>query len=638
MTALRGAWALGTKHIPIAYLRASAPQRLELLRGLMDTDGFSIRGGQVGLDLTCERLARDAAELVRTFGWKTRLAKRTATLYGVVTGPKYRMSWRPDRVCFHLPRKVDAWQPATSQASRSTIRTVASVEPVASVPTRCIAVDSPRHLYLAGESFIPTHNTAFDAWLVLWYLDTHTGNVRVPCAAPTEDQLVDMLWPEMKVWLDRAPELRDRIVWKGSRVGVKGYERTAFALQRAAGPDKRPDNLAGFHADFLLYLVDEASGVADHNMTVISGALSTEGAQIVMTGNPTRASGYFANRFVTERDTWYVDTVSSWAPRAPPTSTPGPSLTSGARSPTSTASGCGPAPTGRGTRVFPGHLVEECQERPADPSGQLIVGVDVARYGRDRTAFACRRGTTVFGLKTYSKLSNPTVCNHLMDYIEGTALSGESVTIIVDDGGVGGGVTDLLKVMQRDGTTRVNFRVFGVTFGGQGDQWYSTNAGVYWHRMRKAAQEKWLVLPKDPTLYSQLTDRTSTVNTKGKTVIEPKEHMRERGVRSPDVADAVSLCFAQGGQGHAFMEMWAKEIELQQSPHPQDGPLNRSRMADVTVFPARHRACKHRWWATGASCAGTQSRRPEDDVALPSLSERGRAGSKTRRWPRLSRS
>lgn len=156
---LRENGLLQNKHIPAVYLRASKDQRLELLRGLMDTDGCVQGGARVSFSNTNEALARGVAELVRSFGWKTRFWKGTARLNGVDMGPVYLLRWSADECCFHLSRKKDKWHPRRAQASSSTIRTVVSVERVPSVPTRCIAVDSPRHLYLAGESFIPTHNS-----------------------------------------------------------------------------------------------------------------------------------------------------------------------------------------------------------------------------------------------------------------------------------------------------------------------------------------------------------------------------------------------------------------------------------------------------------------------------------------------
>jgi hypothetical protein len=165
---LREANLLCNKHIPPVYLRASYSQRLELLRGLMDTDGSTMteRGktdSRVCFTSVKENLANEVAELVRTFGWKVNITKDRAMLNGIDIGPCYNLRWSADVCLFHAERKAMRWVPRAAQASTSTIRSVVSVEPIESRPVRCISVESPRHLYLLGENFIPTHNSISDA-------------------------------------------------------------------------------------------------------------------------------------------------------------------------------------------------------------------------------------------------------------------------------------------------------------------------------------------------------------------------------------------------------------------------------------------------------------------------------------------
>lgn len=402
--------------------------------------------------------------------------------------------------------------------------------------------------------------TAFLSWTVMWWLDTHE-HPRVPCAAPTEHQLIDLLWPEIDLWLTKAPELRQRIGWQATRVFVRGRQRSCFASQVTAGPDAKPENLAGFHSGDLLYVIDEASGVADKNMTVVTGALTTQGARLVMTGNRTRTTGYFAKRFVSPPDGWHVDIISStkskhvspeWAQTV--------ADEWGVDSDEYRVRVLGLPPRGDAAGFIPPDYVDAAMERVASADGQLILGVDVARYGRDKTAIAARRGTVIFKIYTFRKLGNPQVAQKVLDIAAELAADGETVRIVVDDGGVGGGVTDLLNVAKKSRTDLPTMSVSGVTFGGAGDKWYTTNAGVWWHRLRKLMQEDLLTLPDEDDLRQQLTDRTSAMNLKGKTVLESKDHMRDRGVSSPDKADAVALTVADGGQGEAFLEAWKREI------------------------------------------------------------------------------
>lgn len=165
---LREAKVLGLKHVPPGYLRASRRQRLDLLRGLMDTDGFVERNGTVGIDLCDERLARDVRELVVSLGWKCSLrAGPTCGPNATEGGIRWRMRFTPDECPFLLTRKAQRWSPS-KQAIRATARCIVSVEPVGTGDSRCIEVESERHLFLVGDGMVPTHNS-FSAALSLAY-------------------------------------------------------------------------------------------------------------------------------------------------------------------------------------------------------------------------------------------------------------------------------------------------------------------------------------------------------------------------------------------------------------------------------------------------------------------------------------
>lgn len=155
---LRNAGLLGNKHIPHYYLRASKWQRLDLLRGLMDTDGTVARAsGSAEFTNTNERIIDGVIELIHSLGWKVTKRPGVAKLDGRVIGPKWTLKWTPSEYVFLLPRKRDLQKLATSRTAR--FRYITNAERIPSVPGRCIQVDSPRHLYLAGQQMIPTHNS-----------------------------------------------------------------------------------------------------------------------------------------------------------------------------------------------------------------------------------------------------------------------------------------------------------------------------------------------------------------------------------------------------------------------------------------------------------------------------------------------
>ena len=144
------------KYIPREYLESSMEQRLELLKGLMDTDGHACAAGSVEFTTILPELADNFAELVRSLGWRCTIRVGDATLNGKVVSKKYRIKFSPDKPVFKLSRKKN-------RQKEPTIRThwkyITSIEKVESVPTKCIMVDSPSKTYLAGETLTVTHNT-----------------------------------------------------------------------------------------------------------------------------------------------------------------------------------------------------------------------------------------------------------------------------------------------------------------------------------------------------------------------------------------------------------------------------------------------------------------------------------------------
>ncbi|MGH3836863.1 MAG: replicative DNA helicase, partial [Pseudonocardiaceae bacterium] len=157
---LRTLGLLGNKHIPSIYLRASLTQRRALLAGLLDTDGTVAPGGSVQFTVTCARLARDVRELVVSIGYRCGISTRQVRGRSEESATAYTITFSTDDDVFKLERKrlVHKQRRQYSRA-RSGARYIVDVRPVRSVPVRCVQVDNSDHLYLAGESMIPTHNS-----------------------------------------------------------------------------------------------------------------------------------------------------------------------------------------------------------------------------------------------------------------------------------------------------------------------------------------------------------------------------------------------------------------------------------------------------------------------------------------------
>lgn len=162
---LREIGVLDDKHIPIDYLRASYEQRLALLQGIMDTDGTSdpVRNPS-SITTVCKPLALGYMELMRSLGLKPTMTTRKTKIDGKVVGKGIAyvigVCAYDDTPIFRLPRKRALLPPRPSTQARSSSRTIVAVEPVESVDTRCLQVDSPSSTFLCGEGMIPTHNTS----------------------------------------------------------------------------------------------------------------------------------------------------------------------------------------------------------------------------------------------------------------------------------------------------------------------------------------------------------------------------------------------------------------------------------------------------------------------------------------------
>ena len=162
---LRSLGVLKNKHIPTAYLRGSFEQRLALLQGLMDTDGGAGGNGgkQCNFVTTNPAIAAGFSELVRSLGFKAKyLTWDESPAKGVQCALRYQFwfTGQPDMPVFRLRRKQDKIDQSPCKSNRQCHRIV-SVREVDSVPVRCVMVDSPTKMYLAGDGMIPTHNTTW---------------------------------------------------------------------------------------------------------------------------------------------------------------------------------------------------------------------------------------------------------------------------------------------------------------------------------------------------------------------------------------------------------------------------------------------------------------------------------------------
>jgi len=190
----------GNKYVPEMYLRAAPDQRLSLLQGLMDSDGYIDDIGRCEFINTKEHLADAVISLAASLGLRPVKRKKRVTLYGVECAPGYQVKFTPHFPVFRLQRKVARIK---RQGNFHAFRAIVDVREIESRPVRCIQVSNPTGLFLAGPTFIPTHNSSLGRLGLLthstagWIDPGFSGHVTLELSNVAT--LPIKLWPGMKI-------------------------------------------------------------------------------------------------------------------------------------------------------------------------------------------------------------------------------------------------------------------------------------------------------------------------------------------------------------------------------------------------------------------------------------------------------
>lgn len=390
--------------------------------------------------------------------------------------------------------------------------------------------------------------TALEAWALLWFLFTRPFP-KVPCTAPTRQQLYDILWAEAAKWMERAPALKPYFEWQKTRIIQRQHPERWFAVARTSN---KPENLAGFHEEHLLFIVDEASGVADSIFETIEGALTTADAKLLLCGNPTRNSGEFHDAFFKNRALYWVQKVPCSESRlVDPGYRARLVAKYGEDSDVVRVRADGEFPKAEPDTFIPLELVEAATMREVEPEGPLEIGVDVARFGDDETVLAARVGMKHVRLEVYhgqdTMVTSGRVINMAKELMQEFGKS--KCVVKIDDDGVGGAVTDRTREVVRE--EGLHIEVIDCHNGGvpEDKEHYEDWGTESWAHLRGLLQKGEVELINDEDLVGQLSTRKYTLTSKGKIKLESKKEMKKRGLRSPDRADAVVLAFAPTGKG-----------------------------------------------------------------------------------------
>lgn len=399
-----------------------------------------------------------------------------------------------------------------------------------------------------------------EAWVVIWFMVTRPFP-KIPCTAPTQHQLFDILWAEVSKWLRNNKALANELIWTKEKVYMRGYPEEWFAVARTAS---KPDALQGFHAEDVLYIIDEASGVDDDIFEPVLGALSTPGAKLLMCGNPTQLSGFFYDSHNKNRAsyaTFHIDGRNS--SRVSQDFVQTIINMYGEDSDVFRVRVAGDFPLQEDDIFIPLSLVEKSivtEFSPRKNPDLIHIGCDVARYGDDKTVIGYKIDEKVAlykkrqGQDTMKTADDIVMLGEML--VQRYRLTPEKdmpIPVKVDDGGVGGGVVDRLRQIKRNDPERFWWlEVYPVIFGQRIKHKYYHDSTTYMMAIVKKLLQPFdedtgerkpveLILPDDQDLVAQLSGRKYALTEASKIKIESKKEVKKRGQPSPDEADCVLL-------------------------------------------------------------------------------------------------
>jgi hypothetical protein len=378
------------------------------------------------------------------------------------------------------------------------------------------------------------------SWAMLWYLLMRFPN-KVVVTAPTSGQLFDALFAELKRWIGELPKpVQDLLTVKSDRVELAAAPSEMFISARTSRAET-PEALAGVHSDNVLLVVDEASGVPEKVFEAAAGSMSGHNATTILLSNPTRSTGTFYESQTRMSGTWWTQRWSCVdSPLVSDEFVDEMRERYGEESNAFRIRVLGEFPLADDDTIIPFHLVDAAMNRDIeiDKDRRPVWAVDPARFGSDRTAFCKRVGSVITEIKSWRGLDLMQTVGRVMAEYEALNPSSRPSEILVDSIGVGSGVVDRLRELGAPvrGVNVAESPSMGETYNNlRTELWFKTKAWL---------EDRSCKIPQDDELLADLTGIRYSFTSSGKMAAESKDQMRRRGLRSPDLADAVCLTMA----------------------------------------------------------------------------------------------
>lgn len=393
------------------------------------------------------------------------------------------------------------------------------------------------------------------AWLVIWYLICFK-DAQIPCTAPTADQMFDVLWKELKKWIDRMPLfLSTKLEWSTGYLRVTESPNTWFARAKTARKEA-PEALAGVHGDFVMMLVDEASGVPEEIFNTAEGALTSKDILFIMISNPTRLLGYFHATHHGDKENWQTLSFSCVAsPIVDEAYVERIKDLHGEDSDEYAIRVLGEFPRADSVddKGYVPLLTANDLHFTEDPKfvGDRIMGVDPAGDGSDEAVWVIRDNFKAKIVAREKISTGKSIAQRTLTLMDHFAV--EQFNVIVDGFGVGVDAIQQLAL--------AHVYVKAVNVGMEAD-----DKERFLNKRAEAFQgiKDWLhqggELVNDPGWEELLVIRYRR-ELSNKVKIMSKLEMRKEGIKSPNVADALMLTFADGSIGQSRTSKRRSETE-----------------------------------------------------------------------------
>ncbi len=399
--------------------------------------------------------------------------------------------------------------------------------------------------------------TRLAASVIHWFMATR-GYPRIRCTANTEKQIMSVLWSELAT-INR--DAKNKELFEASRTSfrLKAAPDTHFA-EAIAWSAEKSEAFAGIHSENVLYIFDEASAIDDIIWEVSQGAMTSNGARWLVLGNPTRNTGKFNECFGKNKWTdgdpdtskWHSFTVSCFdSPRVTPEYINEIEREYGRDSDPYRVRVLGLPPLQETQQFISIELFESALHRNVIPLAHepKILGIDPARFGDDSTPFVERQGRKATLKKVLNGQDTMAIVGQAIVFInEAIAAKDPYDFICVDEIGIGAGVVDRLREQKYD-VVAVN-----VSESPRRDDCKNLTSEL-WLNMKEWLKEGGV----SEHFRDDLIGRQYAFDSNGRLTMERKEDMKKRGLKSPDIADALAITFYPANPIKASMQRPPKQ-------------------------------------------------------------------------------